>query len=566
MLDKMVYLPFATENLPPGFWLVIAQCPQDETFGLGGTLLLAAERGIAVDIVFLSNDGEEGAREAARLLGIRNVSFWGGPNRPLSAHEATIGRLADLIVSAKPACLFFPAPSEHRVASAVAWEALRKTGFAAEPWSYEISAQGPANRLLDISPVAVRKRDAMAAYASRPAQAIAAERVMGLNQSRAWSLPAEVSHAEAFFVWPKQDRPLDAMLLDLQIRKLWLDAADAAAMVSVIIRTKDRPSLLPKAIASVAAQTHPRIELVVVNDGGEDVEELIREYATGSIRQVVYHALRPGRGRSAAANAGLDLATGKYLIFLDDDDWFLPEHIANLVAPLDGDANLAAAYGNTACVSHMDGEWETVFEYNDSYDPIRLAYENYLPIHAVLFRKSLVDAHCRFQEDLSIYEDWAFWFLLSQRGPFKHVDKPGAIYRIGETCGVGVPGENKDFSNERKTFIHWVKKHWTDEQAVVLAKAPLSLKRVDSLYREAEAKLGGQQAEMNFKLEQERQLRENLANLANELEAAKAALKSQDDWLALIYDSKSWRYTAFLRSSAKFLRALTHRKKKDDPA
>ena len=235
MLDESAYLPFAAADLPTGPWLVVAPHPDDETLGMGGALLLAAGQGIPVDVVFLTSGdkgGGEGiaplrereARAAAKLLGLREVSFWRLPDRGVAADRPTLARLAQFIALARPASVFFPSPVEphpdHRAAAVIAWEALRGGGFPAAAWSYEISVQGPANRLLDISAVAGRKRGAIAAYASQTAQLPIAERVLGLNQSRSWSLPPGVGHAEAFFAWPAEDKPLNDLLSDLQAVKL----------------------------------------------------------------------------------------------------------------------------------------------------------------------------------------------------------------------------------------------------------------------------------------------------------------------------------------------------------
>jgi LmbE family N-acetylglucosaminyl deacetylase len=66
-------------------------------------------------------------------------------------------------------------------------------------WSYEISVQSPVNRLLDITPVLAAKQKAMAVYASQNSQNNYPELILALNKARTFSLPASVSHAEAFY-------------------------------------------------------------------------------------------------------------------------------------------------------------------------------------------------------------------------------------------------------------------------------------------------------------------------------------------------------------------------------
>jgi len=480
MFDEQTYLPFSAGTLPQGAWLVIAPHPDDEAFGLGGALLLAAQQGIAADVLFLTSGGKGGAEgiaavreqealEAARLMGIREVFFWRLPDRSLSAYQSVIDRLAEVIGSTKPSTIFFPSPVEphpdHRAASVIAWEALRKTGFTAEPWSYEISVQGPVNHLLDISQVVAHKREIMAVYASQMTQNSYMDSIIGLNQGRAWSLPLDVSHAEAFFIWPKQDRSLNAMLMVFQTPKLGMDAVpDIAATVSVIIRTKNRPHFLREAIVSVATQTYRDIEIVVVNDGGEDVEELVREYATGSIQRLVYEALQPGRGRAAAANAGLDIATGKYLIFLDDDDIFYPDHIASLAEVLRRSGEARCAYAGVRVEYYKQGQLERTIAFNEPFDLAKLWGRNFIPIHAVLFDRSLHQQGCRFDEMFEILEDWDFWLQLSQRTQFVHLDQISACYRNFGESGLG-SHINEDLLRQAtgSVFEKW-KTIWTGRQ------------------------------------------------------------------------------------------------------
>lgn len=101
----------------------------------------------------------------------------------------------------------------------------------------------------------------------------------------------------------------------------------AFPLVSVIIRSMDR-STLANALDSVALQTYPNIEVVIVNAKGADHHEVGKWCGHFPMRMV---GSDEQLDRSRAANVGLDEATGEYLIFLDDDDLFYPEHIAILV-------------------------------------------------------------------------------------------------------------------------------------------------------------------------------------------------------------------------------------------
>ena len=94
---------------------------------------------------------------------------------------------------------------------------------------------------------------------------------------------------------------------------------------SVIVPTHNGAETLPKALQSVRTQTFTDYELIVVCDACEDNSaEIAREYDAHVI-EVDYH--RDGLAR----NAGLDFATGEWILFLDDDDWFLHECVFDML-------------------------------------------------------------------------------------------------------------------------------------------------------------------------------------------------------------------------------------------
>lgn len=93
--------------------------------------------------------------------------------------------------------------------------------------------------------------------------------------------------------------------------------------VSIVIPCFRQAHFLGEAIESVLAQTHPRIELIVVDDGSPDnVEQVAGRYpGVRCLRQ-------PNDGLAAARNAGLEQASGEFVLFLDADDRLLPDAVA----------------------------------------------------------------------------------------------------------------------------------------------------------------------------------------------------------------------------------------------
>lgn len=202
-------------------------------------------------------------------------------------------------------------------------------------------------------------------------------------------------------------------------RSLACGVADAP-LVSVILPTRDRPERLRIALASVLAQTYPAIEAIVVNDGGVDVRDLIRSLDAGE-RVVGLHLPR-SRERSAARNCGLRVARGKYVAYLDDDDWYDPGHVATLVEALERE-NAAVAYTCARRVTEelRDGRWTPVgvdVPFRRFFDATVLLMGNYIPIPTLAHRRDCLDAIGLFDENLTALEDWELAIRLSRRWPF----------------------------------------------------------------------------------------------------------------------------------------------------
>lgn len=201
-------------------------------------------------------------------------------------------------------------------------------------------------------------------------------------------------------------------------------------LVSIVVRTYNRRDLLPRALDSLAAQTYGNLEIVVVNDGGADVADIVARYPRAR-----YLPLETNGGTSAAGNAGLRAAGGTFVGFLDDDDLVFPEHVATLVAALQNSGAAAAhtdtigahfereadgSYRTTGYVVFLDGLVEpTDFYVTDAVGPM-----------AVLMKRSIVLAAGGFDERLSHAEDWELFLKLAQQYDVIHVPRITGMYSI----------------------------------------------------------------------------------------------------------------------------------------
>ena len=224
----------------------------------------------------------------------------------------------------------------------------------------------------------------------------------------------------------------------------------ASPLISVIVRSMDRPSLA-QALASIANQNLRPIEVVLVNALGPAHGPTPAAVGDVPVRRI--DAGTPLR-RSAAANAGLAAARGDSVIFLDDDDVFLPGHLARLQQALQAHPSALAAHADVAYGHEEAGEWHTTHLFADDFDRERLRFENFLPLHAALVRRAvLTQQGCRFDESLDLFEDWDWWLQLSRHGQFVRVPGVSARYVAAADGGSGVFADRPDTAAMRERLL-----------------------------------------------------------------------------------------------------------------
>jgi glycosyltransferase involved in cell wall biosynthesis len=194
-------------------------------------------------------------------------------------------------------------------------------------------------------------------------------------------------------------------------------------LVSIIIPAYNPTAFLLEAIASAAAQTHPRTEIVLVNDGSDNPESLF--ILEQSARLVSTYLEQPNRGLGAARNTGFGAAHGEFVAPLDADDLLDPAYVAECLSAL-RDSDAAFAYTDfqvfgTQAYQERPGE----------YNLYRLLDRNYLT-YAALIRKQDWKESGGYDQSLKCfgYEDWEFWLRLGERSRFgRYVPKSLFRYR-----------------------------------------------------------------------------------------------------------------------------------------
>src|SRR5690606_23449850 len=128
---------------------------------------------------------------------------------------------------------------------------------------------------------------------------------------------------------------------------------------------------------------------------------------------------------------------------------------------------------------------ESAAPFAHAFDPGRLLLENYIPIHAPLFRRAAVDAGCRFDPAFDRLEDWDFWLQVARLGPFVHVAACTATYRVTQASGFGVKEDGERARAARLALYRKWLPRWSDAQLLEAMDRGRAFPRQAVLEREA---------------------------------------------------------------------------------
>lgn len=199
-------------------------------------------------------------------------------------------------------------------------------------------------------------------------------------------------------------------------------------LISVVIPTLNRPQMLTRAIKSVINQTYSNLEIFIVNDGGTDLTDLI---ASLKDSRLVYFQNQLSKGPSAARNLALKQSRGKYISYLDDDDFFYPNHLEILCTALQEGAYQAAfTDGNYDFHHNENGSVVTdkKSRFSFSLEFPSLLVDNHVPPICVMHARDCLDQVGYFDETLSRHEDWDLWIRIAAKYSFLHIPEATVEY------------------------------------------------------------------------------------------------------------------------------------------
>jgi glycosyltransferase involved in cell wall biosynthesis len=188
--------------------------------------------------------------------------------------------------------------------------------------------------------------------------------------------------------------------------------------VSVIIPAFGTAEYISETLSSVFAQTFKDYEVIVINDGSPDSEELERLLAP-FMERIVY-SNQENRGLAGARNTGIRISRGKFLAFLDSDDCWLPEYLAHQMELFNQTPALDIVYSDALFFGDPALAGKTFMQKYPSIGPVTMEglikEDCQVIVSCALVRRQAVVSAGLFDESLRSCEDYDLWLRILHRG------------------------------------------------------------------------------------------------------------------------------------------------------
>ncbi len=239
-----------------------------------------------------------------------------------------------------------------------------------------------------------------------------------------------------------------------------MSAAPDLPKVSLLISTFNRRAYLGEAIRCAVRQDHPNLEILVVNDGGPDVSDIVAAHGEGRVTLIQN---KENRGKACCLNQVIAMAKGKYIAYLDDDDILYPNHVSSLVAALESNPHAGVAYSNLYRVSFRltaDGKRVALGKYLEivrDFDRFFMFHFNLVLHVSVMHRKDLLEKTGPYNEKVKVLIDWDMTRRLAFYSDFIHVDQATGEYSIPETDSDRISNRMRKDPNEYERTVRMIR-------------------------------------------------------------------------------------------------------------
>lgn len=205
-------------------------------------------------------------------------------------------------------------------------------------------------------------------------------------------------------------------------------------LVSIIMTTMNRAKIIQNSINSVINQTYDNWELIIINDGGENIQEIVNRFGDSRIRYIHFEK---NQGKSHANNIGIESSRGEIIAYLDDDDRWYSNHLDITINELLITKNRQFVYTDYVKVECIiDNKLQEQFPQkkeiveNQTARVFFVKEMNHIPNFAMVHKKELFDKVGKYDTTLDYYEDWDMIRRFSYITPFFHIPEVTGEYWI----------------------------------------------------------------------------------------------------------------------------------------
>jgi glycosyltransferase involved in cell wall biosynthesis len=230
----------------------------------------------------------------------------------------------------------------------------------------------------------------------------------------------------------------------------------AATSLSVIVPTFNCAPYLPAALDSLLQQTRPADEIIVVDDGSTDDTATVLEAYTNRARVV----RQSNQGASAARNAALAAASGRYVAFLDADDICAADRFEKQLAALTATPEAVACFTGHYTFDTSGRRTEYVVPPSAGIPPPLVQAARCLVFPPTLLFDRTKGSGLTYPAGVTCGEDMLFVAQLRTRGSFLVV--PEALYGYRRRPGQATQAHSVINGFEQR--LHWVERHWDGPQ------------------------------------------------------------------------------------------------------
>ena len=248
-------------------------------------------------------------------------------------------------------------------------------------------------------------------------------------------------------------------------------------LVSIVITTHNRPTLLKRAIDSAVGQTYPKTEIIVVDDASEkETQAVCSQY-----KNIKYYYIpkEESKGGNHARNLGIKASSGKYVSLLDDDDYWKPEKIEKQVNTLESNPQCGICYtdyyreevcpdGST--ILHED-KINRLFQ-GDMHVKIWACI--IITTSKIMARRDILIQIGIFDEELGFWQDYELLMRLSQVTAFINCCETLTIIR----------DDHKEKGRLTNNYYDWLKaiKYIDNKHKSIYSNAPLKYRIIYKIF------------------------------------------------------------------------------------